>query len=245
MESSTPAPRELRSPTQRGKFQRVTLEAETSTPRARTMTATFLREATPADESRSSRRQRMKNIGKARARAIIRLDPVKHEAYREAEAARKQWSLWLTGPVSLPEYGEKNREAASRGDWTAAQQRADFKRLKAAGNAMTRRGHEWGDIFRWEAVEDYERWSKPGIATEAQGYQLELSYCRESVSGYTRVSYDGRYDKYWASCIVNGRKRMLGGYQTAVDAAVAVAKFKLGELKLPGEYSSDSECERE
>ena len=144
MASSTTAPRELLSPTRRGDFQRVTLEAETNTPRARTVTASYLRAMTPEDEGRPARRQRMKNIGKARARAIIRLDPIKHEAYREAEAARKQWALCLkpswdrddgyTPPVRV---GDENR---------AAQHRADFKRWKEADMPLTKR-HSGTDIM--------------------------------------------------------------------------------------------------
>ena len=68
----------------------VTLQAETRTPRRRTLSASFVRDRTPIGELPLARRQRLKNDGKARARALRRLDPVKHEEYLEAERVRKK-----------------------------------------------------------------------------------------------------------------------------------------------------------
>ena len=73
-----------------GRHETITLQTETTTPRARTLSASFVRERTPPGELPPARRQRMKNEGKARARAVVRLDPVGHERYLEAERTRKK-----------------------------------------------------------------------------------------------------------------------------------------------------------
>ena len=73
-----------------GRHATITLHAETSTPRRRTLSASFVRDCTPIGEMPLARRQRLKNVGKARARALVRLDPVKHNKYLEAERARKK-----------------------------------------------------------------------------------------------------------------------------------------------------------
>ena len=73
-----------------GRHETVTLQAETKTPRRRTLSASFVRVSTPLVELPVVRRQRLKNEGKARARALERLDPVKHEHYLVSERARKQ-----------------------------------------------------------------------------------------------------------------------------------------------------------
>ena len=68
----------------------VTLHTRTSTPRARSLTATFKRVRTPPGESQPAMRQREKNEGKARARAVCRLNPIDHERYKAAERARNE-----------------------------------------------------------------------------------------------------------------------------------------------------------
>ena len=68
-----------------GRHETVTLQAETTTPRARSLSASFVRERTPSGELPPARRQRMKNEDKARARALVRLSPIKHEQYLEKE----------------------------------------------------------------------------------------------------------------------------------------------------------------
>ena len=67
-----------------------------STPRARSLTATFKRVATPPGESQSARRQRKKNEGKARGRAIVRLDADAHARYKQAERVRKGYATPAT-----------------------------------------------------------------------------------------------------------------------------------------------------
>ena len=64
-----------------GRHETITLQAETRTPRARTLSTSFVRERTPQGELPPARRQRKKNEGKGRARALGRLDPLKHEQY--------------------------------------------------------------------------------------------------------------------------------------------------------------------
>ena len=73
-----------------GRHETVTLQAETRTPRARTLSASFRRERTPQSELPPARRQRKKNEGNNRARALGRLDPLKHEQYLETERTRKK-----------------------------------------------------------------------------------------------------------------------------------------------------------
>ena len=73
-----------------GRHEVITLQSETTTPRRRTLSASFVRERTPSGELPAARRQRMKNTGKAQARALIRLDPAKHDGYLAAERARKR-----------------------------------------------------------------------------------------------------------------------------------------------------------
>ena len=73
-----------------GQHETITLHSETATPRRRTLSASFVRERTPLGELPPARWQRKKNEGKARARALGRLDPLKHEQYLEAERTRKK-----------------------------------------------------------------------------------------------------------------------------------------------------------
>ena len=53
-----------------------------------------------------ARRQRKKNEGKARARAVCRLNPIDHEKYKEAERARKRAAVlataWMTPVLWQP-----------------------------------------------------------------------------------------------------------------------------------------------
>ena len=73
-----------------GRHEIVTLRKTSTTPRARSLAATFKRVRTPPGESQPARRQRKKNEGKLKARAICRLDADVHERYKEAERARKR-----------------------------------------------------------------------------------------------------------------------------------------------------------
>ena len=73
-----------------GQHETITLHSETATPRRRMLSASFVRVRTPIGELPPARRQRMKNEGQARGRALGRLDPLKHEQYKEAERTRKR-----------------------------------------------------------------------------------------------------------------------------------------------------------
>ena len=92
-----------------GRHETITLQAETRTPRARTLSACFVRECTPLGELPPARRQRKKNEGKARARALLRLDPVKHGQYREAERARKSGAAQRAASGELKARGSRKR----------------------------------------------------------------------------------------------------------------------------------------
>ena len=105
-----------------GRHEMVTLAKETSTPRARSLTATFKRERTPPGESQPARRQRKKNEGKARARALCRLDADDHARYKEAERKRKRpravpdtsWAPLIYWQPSKASGGSDQKSSGSR-----------------------------------------------------------------------------------------------------------------------------------
>ena len=107
-------------PSTGGRHEKVTLRTETSTPRRRSLTAEFKRVRTPPGESSPARRQRKKNEGKARARAVCRLDPIDHERYKAAERARNEArkrplaTAWAA-PVIWQVCEESSRSASSSG----------------------------------------------------------------------------------------------------------------------------------
>ena len=68
----------------------ITLRAETTTPRRRTLLATYVRQRTPPVELPPARRKRLKAESSARSRALCRLNPEKHTQYLLAERKRKQ-----------------------------------------------------------------------------------------------------------------------------------------------------------
>ena len=92
-----------------GRHETITLQAATTTPRARTLSASFVRECTPLGELPPAQRQRKKNEGKARARASLRLDPVKHGQYLEAERERKSGAAQRAARGELKARGSKKR----------------------------------------------------------------------------------------------------------------------------------------
>lgn len=92
-----------------GRHETVTLQAETTTPRARTLSASFVRECTPLGELPPAPRQRKKNEGKSQARALLRLDPVKHGQYCEAERARKSSAAQRAASGELKARGSRKR----------------------------------------------------------------------------------------------------------------------------------------
>ena len=96
-----------------GKHETITLQAETRTPRARTLSASFVRERTPQGELPPAQRQRKKNEGKARARALDRLDPVKHEMYLESERVRKRDAALRAARGELVLRGSQKRSRSS------------------------------------------------------------------------------------------------------------------------------------
>ena len=92
-----------------GRHETITLQAETTTPRARTLSASFVRECTPLGELPPAQRQRKKNEGKAWARASLRLDPVKHSQHLEAERARKSGAAQRAACGELKARGSRKR----------------------------------------------------------------------------------------------------------------------------------------
>ena len=73
-------------------------------------------------------------------------------------------------------------------------------------------------------------WKERGLVREADGLQLRLS--RRSSTGYKRVirDHDG---KYRARVEMGNNPGNLGRYETAVEAAVAVARFYRGDPMPP------------
>ena len=118
-----------------GRHETVTLQAETMTPRRRTTSASFERDCTPFGEMPLARRQRLKNVGKARARALVRLDPVKHNEYLEAERARKKQRTHTVEAVSLvepssPAWKQQARERVAA-EVAETQERRDERATRA------------------------------------------------------------------------------------------------------------------
>ena len=125
-----------------GRHETVTLQAETMTPRRRTTSASFERDCTPFGEMPLARRQRLKNVGKARARALVRLDPVKHKEYLEAERARKKQRTHTVEAVShveptSPAWKQQARERVAA-EAAEAQKRMD-ERAKRGQEARIQR----------------------------------------------------------------------------------------------------------
>ena len=71
------------------RHEKITLTAVTTTPRARSLSASYLRERPPVGELPPARRKRLKAESSARSRAMRRLYPEKHAQYKAAERARK------------------------------------------------------------------------------------------------------------------------------------------------------------
>ena len=126
-----------------GRHETITLQTETTTPRARTLSASFVRERTPSGELPPARRQRMKNEGKARARALVRLDPVGHERYLAAERARKALraargehvvrrarKFWANAGPPSPPWKQQARERVAA-EAAEAQERRDARATRA------------------------------------------------------------------------------------------------------------------
>ena len=90
----------------------VTLQAETQTPRRRTLVASFVRERTPPGELPLGRRKRLKAESSARSRARCRLDPEKHDQYLVTERARKTLSRGVHPPAV--QYGPWRQKACER-----------------------------------------------------------------------------------------------------------------------------------
>ena len=106
-----------------GGHETVTLQAETQTPRRRTLVASFVRQRTPPGELPLGRRKRLKAESSARSRAMCRLDPEKHDQYLVKERERKTLSRGV-------QYGPWRQKACER-------IRAERDRSRAEQNAAT------------------------------------------------------------------------------------------------------------
>jgi hypothetical protein len=137
-----------------GRHATVTLHAETTTPRRHTLLATFLRDRTPIADSRLARRQRRKNYGKARARALDRLDSVKNTENLEAERARRR-----AAPAHARAYPVSRNHARTEG---AVVVRADLPSPAWKQNARERVAAELQrrDACEARSNEAKERWLK-------------------------------------------------------------------------------------
>ena len=142
-----------------GRHEKITVTAVTTTPRARSLSASYLRERTPVGELPPARRMRLKAESSARSRAMCRLYPEKHAQYKVAERARKTHCR----DESAVQYGpwqQKARERikAERSTWCEAKrQRQCDERIalcvaerEAQGWKRVRHGPpNWCDTGGW------------------------------------------------------------------------------------------------
>ena len=171
-----------------GRHETVTLQAETMTPRRRTTSASFERDCTPFGEMPLARRQRLKNVGKARARALVRLDPVKHKEYLEAERARKKQRTHTVEAVShveptSPAWKQQARERVAA-EAAETQERRDERATRAQEARVQRAAvtgsHRCGSCATCAELEMFGGmlWVKHGKPCETVLQQLD--YARKS-----------------------------------------------------------------
>ena len=186
-----------------GRHEIVTLRKTSTTPRARSLAATFKRVRTPPGESQPARRQRKKNEGKLKARAICRLDADVHERYKEAERARKRPAV----PVftwEQPTCWQLPCEAHSHSeDSSSSSQLREHVQLTPRGS-------------RVHSIEH----TSPGATTRLEQYTspADARSTREQRCGWrSRIAdarmearMEGRVACYWTQCMHCGTERRIG-----------------------------------
>ena len=114
------------------RHEKITLTTVTTTPRARSLSASYLRERTPVGELPPARRKRLKAESSARSRAMCRLYPERHAQHKAAECARKRLA---SGEAAL-QYGPwqqkaRDRIKAERSAWCEAKRQRECDEIIA------------------------------------------------------------------------------------------------------------------
>ena len=186
-----------------GGYEIVTLRKETTTPRARSFAAAFKRVRTPPGESQPARRQRKKNEGKLRARAICRLDAADHERYKEAERARKRPAVGAAA-WEQPTFWQLPCEAHSRSESSRSQLREHVQ--------LTPRGSRVHSIEHTSpgATTRLEQYTSPDDARSSReqrcGWRSRIGHARMEAR---MARMEGRVTCYWAECMHCGTGRRI------------------------------------
>ena len=130
------------------RHEKITLMTVTTTPRARSLSASYLRERTPVGELPPARRKRLKAESSSRSRAMCRLYPERHAQHKAAECARKRLA---SGEAAL-QYGPwqqkaRDRIKAERSAWCEAQRQREGDERIALRNAE-REAQGWKSVRR-------------------------------------------------------------------------------------------------
>ena len=184
-----------------GRHEIVTLHKKTTTPRARSLNATFKRVRTPPGESQPARRQRKKNELNARKRAVCRLDAEDHSRYKEAERARKR-SAVPTIAWEQPTVWHLPCEARSRSEERSSWLLREHVQLTPRGS----RAHSFEH-------------TSPGGTTrlEQSNSPADTRATREQRRGWrSRIAdarmearMEGRVTCYWTECMHCGIERRI------------------------------------
>ena len=183
-----------------GRHEMVTLAKETSTPRARSLTATFKRERTPPGESQPARRQRKKNEGKARARALCRLDADDHARYKEAERKRKR-------PRAVPDtswapliYWQPSEASGGSDQKSSGSRLQEHVQLTPRGSRVHRFEHTSPGGTR-----RLEQYTSPADARatreQRRGWRSRIARARIEARGMVV------FERYWTACMHCGREQ--------------------------------------
>ena len=202
-----------------GRHEMVTLAKETSTPRARSLTATFKRERTPPGESQPARRQRNKNEGKARARALCRLDADDHARYKEAERKRKRpravpdtsWAPLIYWQPSEASGGSDQKSSGSRlqEHVQLTPRGSRVHRFEHTSPGGTSRPEEYTSPADARATREQRRGCRSRIAlaridpTRVKCYWTACKHCGSS----RRISPDGCMHSHSIGPTLNARQR--------------------------------------
>ena len=202
-----------------GRHEMVTLTKVTSTPRARSLTATFKRELTPPGESQPARRQRKKNEGKARVRAVCRLDDDEHSRYKAAERERKRsraapntsWAPLIYWQPSEASGGSDQKSGGSRlqEHVQLTPRGSRVHRFEHTSPGGTARVEEYASPADARATREQRRGCRSRIAlaridpTRVECYWTACKHCGSS----RRISPDGCMHPHSIGPTLNARQR--------------------------------------
>ena len=179
-----------------GQHESVTLSTKTSTPRARSLTATFKRVLTPLGESQPAKRQRKKNEGKARARAVCRLDAERHERYKETERVRKRRAAPATAWAE-PTFWQLPHEASRTEESSSGQLREQVQLTPRGSRAHSTEHTSPGGTTR------LEQYTSPA---DARATREQRCGWRSRIA-HARIEARGLVERYWVECMHCGRSQ--------------------------------------